>query len=228
MSFGQFALGLAGVVLGAKTFLNGAKRIRNSAPRRPRTPKLPPPILKSSQSGKTGIGNIRLRTYQIRNLPERMQYLQALVEQGKRDPVVYEFARQAINQKCSGNWCVPEKDNQREIVALFKHIRKNVRYTSDITNVDSYQKPRHTLALRTADCDDYATLICAAAATLGLPCRFKVIKTKGSREWNHIYAQIGLPRRNPTQWFSLDASINMPAGWEPPKNMVSDHKIFPT
>lgn len=226
MNFGQVALGLAGVLLGVQQITNGVRRLGGAPRRSGGLARFPAP--RTNQSGMTGVGKMRLRTYEIRNLPERMKYLQDLVQQGKRDPVVYEFARRAVNAKCGGAWCVPEKNNAREITALFNHIRKNVRYTSDISGVDSYQKPRHTIKLRTADCDDYSTLICAAAAVLGLPARFKVIKTKGSRDWNHIYAQVGLPRRRPTQWISLDGSVNMPAGWEPPANMVADSRIFPT
>jgi transglutaminase-like putative cysteine protease len=184
--------------------------------------------LTSTQVGNTGIGRMRVRTYQIKNLEDRIRHLQKLVDQGKRDPVIYEFARRAINKKCGGTWCVPEKNNARELEALFKAIRNNVRYTSDITRVDSYQKPRHTLALRGGDCDDYAVLACSSAAAIGLPCRFKVIRTRGANEWNHIYAQVGLPRRKPIRWISMDGSVNMPLGWEAPRGMVEDSKVFPT
>jgi len=180
------------------------------------------------QRALTPSGDIRLRTYQIRSLDQRIEHLRRLVEQGKRDPVVYEFARRAVNKKCGSRWCIPEKDNLAEIKALFDAVRQNVRYTSDIAGIDSYQSPRHTLKLRTADCDDFSSLACAAAATLGLPCRFKVIRTKGSPEWNHIYAQVGHPRRNPQRWISFDASVNMPVGWEAPKRMVDASRIFPT
>ncbi len=171
---------------------------------------------------------MRLRTYAIKNLDDRIAHLRKLVQQGKRDPVVYAFARGAVSKKCGRDWCIPEKDNGAEMRALFAALRKNVRYTSDIAGVDSYQKPRLTLRLRTADCDDYSTLTCAAAASLGLPCRFKVIRTKDAKTWNHIYAQVGLPRRRPTKWFSLDASVSMPAGWEAPRHMVAASRTFMT
>ena len=112
--------------------------------------------------------------------------------------------------------------------ALFAALRKHVRYTSDIAGVDTYQKPSHTLKLRTGDCDDYATLTCAAAASLGLPCRFKVIRTKDAKTWNHIYAQVGFPRKGPKRWVSLDASVSMPAGWEAPAHMVAASRTFNT
>jgi transglutaminase-like putative cysteine protease len=174
----------------------------------------------------TPSGKIRLRTYTIRNLDERIVHLRKLALAGKKDPAIYEFARRAVNAKCGANWCVPEKDNLAEARALFNAVRKNVRYTSDIAGVDSYQKPGHTLNLRTGDCDDYSTLACAAAGSLGMPCRFKVIRTKDSPTWNHIYAQIGFPRRGPRKWVAFDASVDMPFGWEPPASMVAESRVF--
>lgn len=169
-----------------------------------------------------------MRTHKIKNLDDRITYLRKLVEKGKRDPGVYMFARDAVNKRCGNRWCVPEKDNVAEAKALFDAVRERVRYTSDIAGIDSYQKAPLTLRLRTGDCDDYSILACAAAASLGLPCRFKVIRTKDSDSWNHIYAQIGFPRRNPTKWVSFDASVAMPFGWEAPQQMVAASRVFPT
>src|SRR5262249_22543060 len=102
-----------------------------------------------------------------------------------------------------------------------------VRYTSDILNIDTYQNPRRTLGdLHGGDCDDYTSSICALLLSIGIPCRFKVIRTKESSEWNHIYAQGGLPRANPTRWFTLDASVDKPFGWEAPASLVAESRIF--
>ena len=222
MSLGELALGFASILFGFKHLSSGIKRIRGQSPQRRGLAGSP----LSTQRARTPIGEIRLRTYEIKNLEDRITYLKDLVQQGKRDPAVYEFARRAINSKCGKGWCVPEKDNLREVQALFKAIRSNVRYTSDISGVDSYQKAGHTLALKTADCDDYAVLVCSALGSLGIPSRFKVIRTKGSNDWNHIFAQAGLPRRKPTKWVSLDASVSMPMGWQAPPQLVSASKVF--
>jgi len=192
---------------------------------------------------------MRLRSYRIRTLRDRIRYLNGLADDGKRDPVVYAFARQSVSRKCGNRWCIPEKDNVREAKAVFgdlrrqvpprltakdvttarnvfRNMRRDVRYTSDILGVDTYQKPGHTLALGTGDCDDYSSLTCATLLSLGIPCRYKVIRTKDARDWNHIYAQAGFPRANPTHWVSMDASVNMPFGWEAPKRMVAASKVF--
>ena len=221
MSFGQIALGLAGIVVGLRQIKQGAERIRTAKPESTRrnTPKF---------SSGTNLGQLRLRTHKIRNLDDRITHLRALVEQGKRSPEVYAFARQAVSARCGDRWCVPEKDNLAEAKALFDAVRKRVRYTSDIAGIDSYQHPRRTLQFATGDCDDYSTLACSAAASLGMPCRFKVIRTKDSDTWNHIYAQIGFPRRAPTRWVSFDASVPMPFGWEAPPSLVAASRVFPT
>jgi len=191
-----------------------------------------------------GRRSMQMRSYNIRTLDDRINYLRRLVDTGKRDPHVYAFARRAISKKCGDRWCTPEKDNLAEAKAIFgavrtaspqdlgalrkmfQDIRRNVRYTSDIAGVDTYQKPSHTLALKTGDCDDYSSLTCSALGSIGIPCRFKVIRTKGANDWNHIFAQAGLPRSNPTKWFSMDGSVNMPFGWEAPPNMVADSRVF--
>lgn len=193
---------------------------------------------------------MQMRSFNIKTLDDRIGYLKKLVDEGKRDPRVYAFARQAVSQKCGKDWCVDEKNNLGEAKllhnamrkgvppkltardlatakTLFKNIRKNVRYTSDIRGVDTYQKPGNTLSLRTADCDDYSTTACSALESLGIPCAFKVIRTKGASDWNHIYALAGFPRANPTKWIPFDASVNMPFGWEAPSKMVAASRIFP-
>lgn len=187
---------------------------------------------------------MQMRSFNIKTLDDRIAYLRRLVDAGKREPQVYAFTRRAVSRRCGEKWCVPEKDNLAEAKAifgamrnpnspdlvaarkLFRSIRGNVRYTSDIAGVDTYQKASHTLALRTGDCDDYSTLTCSALQSIGIPCRFKVIRTKGANDWNHIFPQAGFPRLNPTKWVSMDSSINMPFGWEAPPRMVADSRVF--
>lgn len=192
---------------------------------------------------------MRMRSFEIKTLDDRIAYLNRLINEGKRDPRVYAFARRALSQKCGNGWCVAEKDNLGEAKALFKalkrsnpprmvaadldrarrifqHTRANVRYTSDIAGVDTYQKPAHSIALRSSDCDDFSTLTCSALGSIGIPCRLKVIRTKGAGDWNHIYAQAGFPRANPERWVTMDSSVDKPFGWEAPRSMVAASRTF--
>jgi transglutaminase-like putative cysteine protease len=165
--------------------------------------------------------------HNVGSLDERIRHIRARVAHGVTDPDVYAFARAAVAQRCGDRWCTPEKDNLREMEAIFNAIRNQVRYTSDILGIDTYQNPGRTLRMRSGDCDDYSSLVCASLLSLGIPCRFKVIRTKDASEWNHIYAQGGLPRANPQRWYTLDASVNKPFGWEAPAGMIAESRIFP-
>lgn len=192
---------------------------------------------------------MRMRSFNVRTLDDRIAYLRKLADQGKRDPEVYAFVRRAIGKKCGGRWCIKEKDNLGEARALFgairsakpprmsradimharniyKKMRRDVRYTSDISGVDTYQKPSHTLALGSADCDDFSSLTCSALGAIGIPCRYKVIQTKGAKDWNHIYAQAGFPRANPRSWVTMDSSVDMPFGWEAPRKMIARSRVY--
>jgi hypothetical protein len=262
MSLGQVALGVASLVMGYHHLKNGAKHLRGLEGMNARRGAIPAPqgvrvpgraFMDSGRSrvelSGGGTANMRMRSFNIRTLDDRIDYLKKLADEGKRDPQVYAFARRALTKKCGRDWCVPEKENLGEAKVLFgalqqqvppsmtaedlktaerlfNNTRRNVRYTSDIAGVDTYQKPSHTLSLRSADCDDFSSLTCAALGSVGIPCRFKVIRTKGAKDWNHIYAQAGLPRSNPKRWISMDSSVNMPFGWEAPPRMVADSRVF--
>ncbi len=270
MSFGQVALGVASLVMGVHHLNNGARQL--AAQRRtarstgldglmagdtmpaPRSVRVPGrSIMDSGRSGVAVPGggrmSMRMRSFDIRTLGDRIEYLRGLSDAGKRDPQVYAFARRTLTRRCGNKWCIPEKDNLGEARALhgalrrqippnmtlrdimgakrlFGNIRNNVRYTSDIAGVDTYQKPGHTLALRSGDCDDYSSLTCSALGSVGIPCRYKVIRTKGASDWNHIYAQAGFPRQKPSRWVSMDSSVAMPFGWEAPQRMVAASRTF--
>jgi transglutaminase-like putative cysteine protease len=163
----------------------------------------------------------------VKTLDDRIKHLRERVAKGKVDPDVYAFTRAAITKRCGSRWCINEKDTAREAEAIFNAVRSSVRYTSDIAGIDTYQNPAKTLKLKAGDCDDYSSLICSSLLSAGIPCRFKVIRTKGSNEWNHIYAQVGIPRQRPTRWITMDASVPVSFGWEAPKSMVAESKIFP-
>lgn len=226
-SLGKVALGLASLVMGAKYLHAGAKHLSSvDGGSRLGLSAFDRPFMDSGRV-QTGKGVMRMRTYNVRNLDDRIRHLRRLVDEGKRDPAVYAFVRDAISKRCGGDWCIREKDNLSEARAIFDATRRRVRYTSDIAGVDTYQKPAHTLALRTADCDDFSSLLCSALLSAGIPCRFKVIRTVNGNDWNHIYVQAGFPRADPKKWISLDASVPTSFGWEAPRHMIADHRVFP-
>lgn len=78
----------------------------------------------------------------------------------------------------------------------------------------------------TRQCDDYTITGCSALNAIGIPCASDVIQTKGSPDWNHVYALVGVPRVNPTRWVPFDASVDRPFGWEAPRSVVARRRRF--
>lgn len=230
MGLGDLALGLASVVLGVNALKKGVKHLSNAREPSGMAGLRDVPFANSGRKTVRAPNgqdvSMRMRSYNIKSLDDRIRHLRERVDQGKRDPEIYAFARRATSARCGGSWCVEEKDNLGEARAIFNAIRKNVRYTSDIAGVDTYQRPSHTKVLNAGDCDDYSTLASSALASVGIPSRFKVIRTKDAGDWNHIYVEAGFPRGNPTKWIPFDASVNKPFGWEAPKSMVAATRTF--
>jgi transglutaminase-like putative cysteine protease len=163
---------------------------------------------------------------EVHSLEERIKYISEHIREGREDPDVREFVMQVVNEKCGDKWCVGEKDNDAEIIAVFDAVRKTVRYVRDPVSADTYSAPKHTLRLHGGDCDDYSVLLGAALGAIGYPVKLRVIWSKGSEDWNHIYVLVGLPPEHPDKWVPLDASVDKPAGWEVPSSEVVRFKDF--
>lgn len=253
MELGSVLLGLAGIALGVNTLKTGARRLAEGmqpAPRgasatgvrvvpgarvptvlvpRAATRKMPPLVSKGA-SVKTRSGQLATSFYGVQNLNDRLAIIIDKAEQGKTDPKVIAWARKQVSQRKPGStawngeqWQVSEKDGAGELAALFKGMRKDVRYVSDPYGTDTYAKPAKTLELGSGDCDEYAALGCAAAMAIGKRCEMVVIETKDSKEGaNHIYpvAYSGGKR------FPMDASVSMPFGWEAPDSMVARRWVY--
>lgn len=74
----------------------------------------------------------------------------------------------------------------------------------------------------TSQCDDMTILLGALLRSVGHQVRSRVVQTKDAASWNHIYLLVQVNG----QWKPLDASVNKPAGWEVPKEMLLKVKDF--
>jgi predicted transglutaminase-like cysteine proteinase len=234
----QVLLGLAGLALGVRTVRRGVSELSAGLQSRPTSLSghgevEPDPRGRGSigrrvgtvNRGKAGFSDVR----EVESLDERINAIRDRIRKGRVDPKVIAWARAQVSKKCPGRpggWCVPEKDTEAEIRAIFNGMRRDVRYTSDVLGVDTYVHPRKTLEQRSGDCDDYSALGCSALMSVGIPCRLKVIRTKDSQTWNHIYIQAGHPKGAPDKWMTLDASVPVRPGWEVPASMVAASRTF--
>ena len=241
MDIAEAFLGLAGIAFGLSTMKRGAARLGSALNSSGdggtktsygQTSRRSPPTLTRGKHVNTATGLMRVTTHSVRSLDDRIAAIAAKANEGKLDPKIIAWARRELSRKCRSGWngeqwCVPEKDTEAEIAAIFKALRRDIRYTSDVVGVDTYAHPKRTLEMRGGDCDEYSATACAALMAVGIPCRFKVIRTKDSPSWNHIYVQGGVPKENPRKWVSIDASVPVKPGWEAPPSMVAEARIYP-
>lgn len=171
-----------------------------------------------------------LRTYAVYSLEDRIRFIRSMTKKGMDDPRIRRIATSIVTRECGKDkkgdtiWCVPEKDHRREIEAVFNAVRRRVRYVRDIANKDTYQHPFRSWELRASDCDDYASLLAALLGSIGYESKFRVIKTKGASDWDHIFLLVKLPRND--EWMALDASVAKPPGWHPPRAMIEKIRDF--
>jgi len=164
--------------------------------------------------------------YNIGPIDERVKFIIKAIQKGRVNPEVRAFAVKAVSQKCGNRWCVNERDWWGEVQALFKAIRNGVRYVRDIHKVDTFQAPNRTLEFGGGDCDDYTITLGSALQAIGFPIKIRIVQSSDSSDYNHIFLLVGMPPRDPNKWYSLDASLNKPPGWHPPRSMLSKIKDY--
>lgn len=162
---------------------------------------------------------LKLKQYKVTSLGQRVGYIAGLVQKGKVHPEIRRIALHLVRQ-------TGERDYLGEARAIFNGVRKVVKYRRDINGIDTYQHPVRTLEFGGGDCDDYTILLCSLYESVGFPTRLKVVRTKNSTDWNHIYGLVGMPPREPTKWMAADASLPVPFGWEAPRQMIGSAAVF--
>ena len=157
---------------------------------------------------------MRMRQVESPDIDDRISYIMEEIDEGKRDPRIRKLASDALTgKKQDGSWAVEEKDWNAEVDAIFYFVRKNVRYTRDIQDIELFQKAGRTLELKIGDCDDLSILLGSMLQAVGYPVILRVIGLNGGT-YQHIYVVAGLPPHDPKEWKPLDASRPEGPGWE--------------
>lgn len=240
MDLGKVILGLAGLALGYQTLSKGALNLHHglktpsgglkgtSGRRRARVERDPGPgAYKGRKLGQISTRAGRSTVYEVRTLDDRIAAIREQANKGKIDPSVIAWARRQVSARCAGTpggWCIPEKNKRKEAEAIFRGMRRDVRYVNDVLGIDTYTHPKRTLEHRAGDCDDYSSLGCASLMAIGIPCQLEVIRTKDSPSWNHIFINAVVDESGST--FSLDASVPVKPGWRVPDSAVAERRVF--
>lgn len=172
----------------------------------------------------------QMEFHRVRNLDDRIKYIQKMIAKGRRDGRVREVATKILTRRCGNDWCTPEKDWRAEVETIFVALRSRYyRYVRDSVGVDLYQQPGRTLEFRGGDCDDASSLLASMLLSVGYPVQLRVIQTKDADDWNHIYILVLLPPSGgpKARWMPLDLSVNKPPFWEVPKSMIARVKDYP-
>jgi len=155
----------------------------------------------------------QLRAHSVSTLDDRVKILRRMVWLGDqafnrrnapigglKDPRM----RQIGLEVTSG---VRARDDMGELAAIYEFVKRNVRYTGDITDKDTFQTAWRTLQMAGGDCDDHSVENAVLAMENGFRCKFRITSNTGA-SWDHIYCLAGVrSRMNPTQWIPLDTTL---------------------
>jgi transglutaminase-like putative cysteine protease len=168
-------------------------------------------------------GKLAFASRRVNSIEQRVALVHQQMIHGTRDPQVYGLTRQVLAKRdAAGNWAIDEKDHASEVKAIFAEVRRRARYTWDPLDYDAFQTPRKTLELQAGDCDDLTSLLGAMLRSAGHQVRTRVVQTKGSDTWNHIYLVVKVG----SGWMPLDPSVKYPPGWEVPEGHVIKKQDF--
>lgn len=134
-----------------------------------------------------------------------LQRMSRLVRIFKKDPGVREVAAALVRS-------LPQYDRVGEVKALQEFVRDCIRYTNDITRVETVQTPKATLQLGIGDCDDKSTLLAALLESIGRPTRFAAVGFTEGGGHSHVLVEV-LTRRQ--RWVPLETIKPVEAGWGP-------------
>jgi hypothetical protein len=139
---------------------------------------------------------------------ETARLIAGLVREGSKDFFVRQKAIDIFRR-----FRVRPKDRLGEVSALFEWVRRNVRYTRDVWQVETLHTARRMIELRAGDCDDMTILLGAMLMSTGHPVRLVLAGYHPAKPqaYTHIYPEVNVRGR----WIALDSTLPHPLGWQP-------------
>jgi transglutaminase-like putative cysteine protease len=155
----------------------------------------------------------RIQVYRVPTGPSGTLVTARLIARLIRDGAKDFYVRQKAIEIFRASGARP-KDRLGEVCALFNWVRKNIRYTRDIFQVELLHSARRMLELRAGDCDDMTILLGAMLKSTGHPVRLVLAGFRPGKphSYSHIYPEVNVRGR----WIAIDASMERPIGWAPP------------
>lgn len=153
------------------------------------------------------------RSYVLAGLPYgvdgtrlTLEYMRRFVRTFRTNPRIIELARSIIAT-------IPGKQYSREAEALRAWVAENIRYTQDVTDVETLQSPIVTLDTRQGDCDDQATLLATLLNATGHEARFLAASFEPDN-FSHVLVETKVGER----WLPAETTEPVTLGqypWQP-------------
>lgn len=151
-----------------------------------------------------------LRASDTMPIEQRIGSIQKMIEKSVMDPKMRALAME-ITKDCR------ERDGKCEAKAIYKAIKKRVRYTGDVApikmstgeteGIDLYQSARRTWEMGGGDCDDQVALVATLASVIGLTTKLRVTAECKDCEEGHIYPVVLLPKFAPEYAVAVDTTL---------------------
>lgn len=128
-----------------------------------------------------------------------------LTRQWRRDAGIWKLAREILQG-------VPAQNSRAEIDRFFHWVKRHIRYTQDVRDVETLATPKATLEVHAGDCDDMAILLATLLESTSHPTRF-VALAFGNEPFSHVITETRLG----AGWVALDPTVaKATVGWRPP------------
>ena len=155
-----------------------------------------------------------LRAHNVSTLDDRVRLIRRLIWWGEaafdkrvspndgggiHDPRLRELGLE-VTRGCRA------RDDVCELQSIYDFVRRNVRYTGDISMKDTFQSAWRTFQMAGGDCDDHVTANAVLAAVNGFQSKARITSNTGA-SWDHIYCLVGVPKHAPRKWMILDTTL---------------------
>lgn len=130
-----------------------------------------------------------------RGILQTLKIIKVLVEGFKKDIRIRELAGDIVR---------PFRSNKNKIKALFRWIKKNIKYVRDVDGIETLHTPYKILRQGYGDCDDLALLSASMLKAVGYKVYYVVTSNRPDRKFNHIFLRASDGRRK----YVFDATIN--------------------
>ncbi len=137
---------------------------------------------------------------------ETIKEMWKLVNKESKDQHLRNIARKITEN-------VTAKDYFGEAKSLFNFVKGRTKFVRDPEGAERIADPFVTITEKSGDCDDHAILLGSLAKSIGFPVRFVTISSIRPGFFNHVYAEVFVPRLG---WLPADTTEpESYLGWDP-------------